>query len=1001
MKKKLLIGALSFISCLSILSQNIKVDTVNVNKDGLENLLVEQIPVPAGAGAPENSVTYRLFVDLKPGYKFNGCKGLNESKTHLTIKSSESFFNHNQGTGKGSDASPDYYLFAPGLEYDSYATDGRIGTAYIGVLRSVNPAGRAGLTVETTPAKDLEFIGDKIDILTANDAKELHDYNKGWNVDGGIGGPDADANIIFIGQFTTAGKLEMSLNLSVSSPSGTPSDIARIVYPVKPGSPVVEITEPENNSVYQIGETIDIKAEVSGGTADSVVFFADELQIGSDNTAPFSIQLTPDKTGDIKLIAVAHYKERIVTQETADTVSIKIVSNPEISISSPNDGDTFNEKEDIEIKTDITNDEIIDSVVFFANNSKIGLSSKKPFQLTWHADITGSIKLLATAFYNKGKHVSSKEIGVNIALNPKVTITSPKNGDNFMKGDKVKISADITTAGKIDSVVFYADSYKISIDKNPPYETIWDAFRTGNIKLTAEAYYNKGENKSDNVSVNVKENTPSESNVDTVKVNLHGLEKLIVEKIDVPKDIKDIPEGTVTYRLFVDLKPEYKFISCAGSDKPLTYLTIKSSKPFYNHPQGTDKGEGAAPGFYALAPSLEYDSYVTDGRIGNAYVGVLKSINPLGRIDLTPSTTPIGGSLVVPKDIDILKSDTATILNDYLSYWGVAGGIGGPDAEENIVFIGQLTTAGELKMRLNISVKNPHGGLATARNILYNFAAPSIKITSPANNAMLQLDQEKQILVEASDDDGKVDSVEFFINDTKVGTSISSPYNFTWETDKEGTFKIKARATDNDGYTNSDSISVTLVDGNPPVIKILSPAKDEEIAENSTVTLKAEAKDSDGSVDSVAFYMDDKLITTVKAAPFEYKWKAKSINEHHLKAIAFDNTSLTDTSSVSFKVVKASSINLTKNTENPIVTIYPVPVKDALTVEINSENAAEKFKLKVINISTGKILRTFDLGSIAPEFKKSFNLSGLIDGVYILNISSDKGFNTYKYITKH
>ena len=68
-----------------------------------------------------------------------------------------------------------------------------------------------------------------------------------------------------------------------------------------------------------------------------------------------------------------------------------------------------------------------------------------------------------------------------------------------------------------------------------------------------------------------------------------GLEGVIVEKFYVSTEADnagklysgDLPKGSVTYRIYVDLKPGFRFQAAYGS--PQHPLVIESTKNFYNH----------------------------------------------------------------------------------------------------------------------------------------------------------------------------------------------------------------------------------------------------------------------------------------------------------------------------------------------------------------------------------------------------------------------------------
>lgn len=90
--------------------------------------------------------------------------------------------------------------------------------------------------------------------------------------------------------------------------------------------------------------------------------------------------------------------------------------------------------------------------------------------------------------------------------------------------------------------------------------------------------------------------------------------------------------------------------------------------------------------------------------------------------------------------------------------------------------------------------------------------APSVTLTSPTNGG--KLSGSVQLNATASDNTA-VSKVEFFINSSLVKTSTASPYSHQWATDAgpNGTYLLTAKAFDTAGNTSSDSVTVTVENG--------------------------------------------------------------------------------------------------------------------------------------------------------------------------------------------
>jgi len=90
---------------------------------------------------------------------------------------------------------------------------------------------------------------------------------------------------------------------------------------------------------------------------------------------------------------------------------------------------------------------------------------------------------------------------------------------------------------------------------------------------------------------------------------------------------------------------------------------------------------------------------------------------------------------------------------------------------------------------------------------------PSVSITAPASGSVHDLNSSITITATASDTDGYITGVAFYIDDVLKSTDTSSPYSWVWNTTgyAGGAHSIKVIATDNSGNTATRSITVTLL----------------------------------------------------------------------------------------------------------------------------------------------------------------------------------------------
>lgn len=248
-----------------------------------------------------------------------------------------------------------------------------------------------------------------------------------------------------------------------------------------------------------------------------------------------------------------------------------------------------------------------------------------------------------------------------------------------------------------------------------------------------------------------------------------GLKGLVVERYYVTDSTDarfskttNLPEGSVTYRVFVDMKPGYQFQACFGSEgHPMNISTTTS---FYNHPV---YGNNIATLIYDATLSggtCMLDSWLSTGAASAVHYGVMKDdddtvgtiINALGVLrhhDETiglPITTHDGLTRVVPGRsvpkitamgiddlLDALKGAESSI-NGYEfktenGTWACMGGSSFERNGNNRVLIGQFTTSGVFSFQLNIQLGKPGGGFeqyVASDPDPGQFVSPSLRFTS-------------------------------------------------------------------------------------------------------------------------------------------------------------------------------------------------------------------------------------------------------------------------------
>jgi len=140
--------------------------------------------------------------------------------------------------------------------------------------------------------------------------------------------------------------------------------------------------------------------------------------------------------------------------------------------------------------------------------------------------------------------------------------------------------------------------------------------------------------------------------------------------------------------------------------------------------------------------------------------------------------------------------------------------------------------------------------------------------------------------------------VEFFQGTTKLGEDLTGPFTFAWASVPAGTYSLTAKATDNlNAVTTSTAIAITVSNANiAPAISLTTPVNNASFATGSTVTITANATDTDGTIAKVEFFQGTTKLGEDLAGPFTFAWANVPAGTYSLTAKATDNLSAVTTS---------------------------------------------------------------------------------------------------------
>lgn len=205
----------------------------------------------------------------------------------------------------------------------------------------------------------------------------------------------------------------------------------------------------------------------------------------------------------------------------------------------------------------------------------------------------------------------------------------------------------------------------------------------------------------------------------------------------------------------------------------------------------------------------------------------------------------------------------------------------------------------------------------------------TVSLTAPANNTVVTAPGTVALTAAASASlrNWAILRVEFYQGATLIGSATAAPYTITWTNAPAGTYTLTAKAIATNRGQSKDkdhrnspaweavSAPVSLTVNAPPTVSLASPTTSQAYIAPASVTLTANATDSDGTVAKVEFYQGSTLIGTATAAPYTATWQNAPAGTYKITAKATDDKGATTISApVQISIDAPPTISLTSPT---------------------------------------------------------------------------------------
>ena len=501
----------------------------------------------AGAVTPltTSSVTYRVYVDMAAGYKFNSLFG--NAAHNLTVNTTTGFYNDpswgvsiNPGTVSTTNIRKNTGMI------DSWFTTGGVAAGKAGVLKSEdtdgtlgnaqsilanNPGGCFGLPINGATGQDGFLpssvntyvvpnglgLGTALNVLDQTNGGSIVLTNGSIAALGGVQGATS-SNMVLIGQFTTNGQFSFALNLQIqniatgvaenyvsSSPTG-----AELTHPsltlVPNVAPTITLAaSPSTSSIINgTAMTFTATAADANGTITGVSFYLDGTLLSTDNSSPYTASYTA-LAGAHTVYAIVTDNDCVSTQSS--TLSFTSAANqaPTVTVTAPTTTVAGTVLTFTASASDV--DGSIAGVEFFVNNVSIGVDNTAPYTMNHTAVLGSGQTVKAVATDDLGLTGTSNIVTMNVLANvpPTVAITAPTSSaviSSYVSAaaatgagaslTPVTFTASATDSdGTVTQVEFFVNGVSVGVDATSPYSATWNS-TSGTKTVVAKATDSNG-----------------------------------------------------------------------------------------------------------------------------------------------------------------------------------------------------------------------------------------------------------------------------------------------------------------------------------------------------------------------------------------------------------------------------------------------------------------------------------------------------------------------------
>ena len=672
--------------------------------------------------------------------------------------------------------------------------------------------------------------------------------------------------------------------------------------------PVVSVASPASNTALRIPDyttsasasiPISVVANDGDGVISKVETYIDGVLVNTDIQFPYSYSWQPQATGTYRIVALAFDDKNNVVASNPSVVTIS--APPTVTLTQPSNNAVLPAGAPAIITaTASDSDGSVVSVQFFADGELIGDDSTVPYSVSWtptQKRDSAPTRLTALATDNFGITSLSTAVdvavtgaggggGSNVGLPPSVTLSNPPASTQVTVGQTITITANASDSdGNILTVQFFANGQTLGSDSTFPYSATWTPTSLGSYAIQAKAIDNDGNVTTIDVGLTVVANSSGLPQVTILSPvtnsggTVGGVVALAASAIDTDGAIQSV-EFFVSGKAVGSVN-SFPYVVGWIPTTPGTYAVTAAA---------TDNGGNRV---VSTVSTITVTNAVGNIPIAGLFFndpGIAAGGAGAASDTITPVTVAYGSKLL----LSVEAADEGGSIASVAFFLN-----GKPLATltaEPFYTVAPLNTLAD--SIVTAVVTDSSGNITYARPIAIDtfptngVSSLEVKLASPLNGGTYGVGA--QIVFAASHNAGNVPppAIDFYVNGVNFSTVTSEPFTYQVGLTRPGTYDIHAVMRAGNRTTVSQPARITVRSGNAPTVSVTGPTNGSTVRLGSSVTLKANAADTDGTISSVQFFANGAAIGGPDTeAPYTTGFTPGAEGVYRITALAIDSSS--------------------------------------------------------------------------------------------------------------